>query len=307
MSERKQIDFMAVHKLLALVSVVVVLGSIASLSVRQLAFGLDFTGGTLIEVAYESPVELKGIRDTLNAKGYEDAKVQHYGKSTDVLVRLPPQEGSDKDKLGNLVLNDLKAASDTVVTLKRIEFVGPQVGAELRDQSGMAMLFALGCMLLYVTFRFKFKFAVGAVVALFHDVLITLGFFSVLGLQFDLNVLAALLAVIGYSLNDTIVVSDRIRENFRKLRIDDAKEIINISLNQTLSRTLVTSLTTLLVLCALMTLGGEQIFGFAVALTVGVLVGTYSSIYVSSNVLLAMKICREDFFEITVEELDDRP
>lgn len=289
-------DFMGKRGLAAVFSAVLLVVSIGSFFVQGFNLGLDFTGGTQVEVGYEQPADLEGIRGTLKASGFGDATVQLFGKPTEVLVRVPPREGQDKAQIGEMVMGVL-AAADENVEKKRVEFVGPQVGEELRDQSGSAMIFALGLMLVYVTLRFQFKFALGAVAALFHDVVIVMGFFSVFQITFDLTVLAAVLAVIGYSLNDTIVVADRIRENFRKLREGDGAEIINISLNQTLGRTIITSLTTLLVLVALAVLGGELIHGFAVALLVGVIIGTYSSIYVASNVLLAMDISREDFLE----------
>lgn len=284
-------NFMGRRRLAAAFSIVLVLASLASLAVRQLNWGLDFTGGTLVELHYADSADLGAIRGTLAAGGYEGAVVVSFGTDRDVLVRLP--EGYS-DAQGTAMVAMLREAAGVDVELRRIEFVGPQVGDELREQGGLAMLLALGLVMLYIAFRFQFKFAMGAVVALVHDVLVTLGFFSIAGLEFDLTVLAALLAVIGYSLNDTIVVSDRIRENFRKLRRADAVEVINISLTETLGRTLVTSLTTLLVLLALALLGGEMIFGFAIALIVGVAIGTYSSIYVASNVLLAMGVNKED-------------
>ncbi|MBL4866130.1 MAG: protein translocase subunit SecF [Pseudomonadales bacterium] len=299
-------NFMAKRKIAAILSMVLVVVAIGTLAVKQLSFGLDFTGGTLIEVAYDEAVEINPIRLILDEAGYDDAVVQHFGRATDVLIRIPPKDGEDKAKLGDKVLKTLQA-KDSSVEKRRIEFVGPQVGEELRDQSGIAMIVSLACMLVYVSLRFKFKFALGAVVALFHDVMIVLGCFSLFQLQFDLTVLAAVLAVIGYSLNDTIVVSDRIRENFRKIRKKSSEEIINISLNQTLSRTVVTSLTTLIVLFALLIFGGELIRAFSIALILGVVVGTYSSIFVASNVLLAMNISIEDFIEKEAEEVDDRP
>ena len=291
-------NFMGQRRLAAVFSIVLLVASLASLAVRQLNWGLDFTGGTLVELHYADSADLSAIRGTLADSGYEGAIVVSFGTDQDVLVRLP--EGYS-DAQGTAMVAVLRDAAGVDVELRRIEFVGPQVGDELREQGGLAMLLALGLVMLYIAFRFQFKFAVGAVVALVHDVLITLGFFSITGLEFDLTVLAALLAVIGYSLNDTIVVSDRIRENFRKLRRADAIEVINLSLTETLGRTLVTSLTTLLVLIALALLGGEMIFGFAVALIVGVAIGTYSSIYVASNVLLAMGVSKEDLM-IPVQE-----
>lgn len=297
--------FMKHRKLLGAFSVLLVLGSIVSLSVQFLALGLDFTGGTQIEVEYTRPADLEAVREVLKQSPYASATVQHFGRSEEVLVRVPPVEGEDKDKVGDNVVSLLQQL-DPDVKKKRVEFVGPQVGEELRDKSGLALLIALGMMLIYITLRFQFKFALGGVVALFHDVIITLGFFSVTRLQFDLTAMAAILAVIGYSLNDTIVVFDRVRENFRKMRAETPEQIIDASLNQTLSRTLMTSFTTLLVVFALAALGGELIFGFAIALIVGIGVGTYSSIYVASNLLLVQNINREDFLE-KAEVVDDMP
>jgi preprotein translocase subunit SecF len=287
----KVINFMGRRNLAAALSVLLVLAALGSLAVKQLNWGLDFTGGTLVEVHYGETADLNEIRSTLANEGYAGAIVVSFGTDRDVLIRLPD---GYSDAQGTAMLDTLRDSSGTTVELRRIEFVGPQVGDELREQGGLAMLLALGLVMLYIGFRFQLKFALGAVVALIHDVIITLGFFSVTGFEFDLTVLAALLAVIGYSLNDTIVVSDRIRENFRKLRRAEPLEVVNISLTETLGRTLVTSLTTLLVLIALAVYGGEMIFGFAVALIVGVMIGTYSSIYVASNVLLAMGVTKED-------------
>ncbi len=287
----KTINFMGQRKLAITLSLLLVLASIGSLAVKQLNWGLDFTGGTLVEVHYSETADLNAIRDTLDNNGYAGAIVVSFGTDRDVLIRLP-QGYSDKE--GAAMLQTLEESSAASVELRRIEFVGPQVGEELREQGGLAMLLALGLVMLYIAFRFQFKFALGAVVALVHDVVIVLGFFSLTGKEFDLTVLAAILAVIGYSLNDTIVVSDRIRENFRKIRRSEPVEVINISLTETLGRTLVTSLTTLLVLVALALFGGEMINSFAVALIVGVAVGTYSSIYVAANALLMMGVSKED-------------
>ncbi|MDX1694281.1 MAG: protein translocase subunit SecF [Ketobacteraceae bacterium] len=298
--------FMSYRKLALAISTVLFVLSIVLLATRGLNYGLDFTGGTQVEVAYPEAVVVDNIRGQLAEAGFGDASVQHFGKPTEILVRIQPKEGEDSAKLGDRVFEAL-AAAEPDVEKKRIEYVGPQVGEELRDQSGSAMIFALILMLVYVTLRFRFKFAVGAVVALFHDVIIVLGFFSLTRVDFDLTVLAAVLAVIGYSLNDTIVVSDRIRENFRMVRYGTAETIINDSLNQTLGRTLMTSITTLLVLIALAALGGELIKAFAVALIVGVLIGTYSSIYVASNILMMMNISREDFLEPEKEDVQDMP
>jgi len=305
MTMQSRFNFMGPRKILGAISILLVLGSLVSLATRFLELGLDFTGGTQIEVEYKQAAELEPIREALKNSAYSDASVQHFGRPEEVLVRVPPVEGEDKDKVGAQILSLLEAQS-AGVELKRVEFVGPQVGEELRDKSGIALIIALGLMLIYVTLRFRFKFALGAVVALFHDVIITLGFFSVTRLTFDLTALAAILAVIGYSLNDTIVVFDRVRENFRKDRGSSPIEIINASLDQTLSRTIMTSFTTLLVLFALAGLGGEMIFAFSVALIVGIGVGTYSSIYVASNLLLVQNISREDFIEQEVI-VDDMP
>lgn len=309
MKNKPPIEFMKYRLLAAGLSALLLLGSIGSLSVRHLNLGLDFTGGTLIEVGYAQPVELNSVRDTLADAGYVDAVVQHFGNAGDVLVRLAPAEGAERAKLGDQVIEVLRAGAPVEVILRRVEFVGPQVGEELRDQGGLGLLMALGMIMIYVAFRFQYKFSVGAVAALVHDVLITLGVFSVFQIQFDLTVLAALLAVIGYSLNDTIVVSDRIRENFRKIRRSAPIDVVNISLTEVLGRTIVTSFTTMLVLLALFFVGGELIHGFATALIIGVLVGTYSSIYVASNVLLSMNISREDLMlpERVDPELDARP
>ena len=298
----KVINFMGLRKVAALFSLALVLISIGSLAVQQLNWGLDFTGGTLVEVSYSETVDLQGIRDTLGEKGYQGATVVSFGTDRDVLIRL---SHGYSDEEGAVLLRILQDNFEGGVELRRIEFVGPQVGDELREQGGLAMLLALGLVMLYIAFRFQLKFAVGAVVALVHDVLITLGFFSITRMEFDLTVLAALLAVIGYSLNDTIVVFDRIRENFRKVRRTEPVEIVNISLTETLSRTLFTSLTTLLVLLSLAIFGGEMINAFAIALIVGIAVGTYSSIYVASNVLLLMNVSKEDLM-IPVKEGADQ-
>jgi len=294
----KVINFMGLRKIAALCSITLVLASIVSLAVQQLNWGLDFTGGTLLEINYSESADLTGIRNTLATEGYKGATVVSFGTDRDVLIRLPH---GYSDQEGTELLNKLQATFTGNVELRRIEFVGPQVGDELREQGGLAMLLALGLVMLYIAFRFQLKFAIGAVVALIHDVIITLGFFSFTRMEFDLTVLAALLAVIGYSLNDTIVVFDRIRENFRKVRRTEPLELVNISLTETLDRTLFTSLTTLLVLVCLALFGGEMINGFAVALIVGIGVGTYSSVYVASNVLLLLNGSKEDLM-IPVKE-----
>ncbi|MCP5130727.1 MAG: protein translocase subunit SecF [Pseudomonadales bacterium] len=298
----KIINFMGLRKVAAAFSIALILGSIGSLATQQLNWGLDFTGGTLLEVYYSETADLTGIRNTLATEGYKGATVVSFGTDRDVLIRLPH---GYSDKEGVELLKKLQSQFEGTVELRRIEFVGPQVGDELREQGGLAMLLALGLVMLYIAFRFQLKFAVGAVVALIHDVIITLGFFSVTRMEFDLTVLAALLAVIGYSLNDTIVVFDRIRENFRRIRRTEPLELVNISLTETLDRTMFTSLTTLLVLVSLAIFGGEMINGFAVALIVGITIGTYSSIYVASNVLLLLNVTKEDLM-IPVKEGADQ-
>ena len=284
-------QFMKYRKIAGIASMVIFSISVLSLSFRGLSLGLDFSGGTLVEVTYETPVELESIRNTLIANGYEDSQVVNFGTNLDVLIKVADQNGNSS--IGEAVyslLNEKGFQGE----LKRVEFVGPQVGAELRDQGGFGMLIALFMILIYVAFRFQYKFALGAVTALAHDVVIILGLFSVFAWDFDLTVLAALLAVIGYSLNDTIVVSDRIRENFRTQREMQPKDMIDLSLSQTLGRTVVTSFTTLLVLFALFIFGGEMIKGFSLALILGVLVGTYSSIYVVANMLMSLTLTQED-------------
>lgn len=297
------VNFMRFRHISTAISLTLLLVSVVAIGMRGLNFGLDFTGGTLLEVEYETPVALSEVKSVLDTAGYRDVVVQNFGSETDVLVRMSE---SFRDDLGNEVLGLLQTnVDDNSLMLLRSEFVGASVGEELRDQGGIAMLVALFVVMAYVTFRFQWKFSVGAVMALFHDVLIIIGMFALFQWEFDLNVLAALLAVIGYSLNDTIVVSDRIRENFRMMRIGSSVEIINESLTQTLGRTLMTSLTTILVLLALLFLGGDIIHNFALALTIGVGVGTYSSIYIAANLLLAFNISREDLLPPELEEEGD--
>ena len=284
-------QFMKYRKIAAMASIALFTVSILSLTFRGLSLGLDFSGGTLVEVTYETPVELESIRNTLIDNGYDDSQVVNFGTNLDVLIKVADQNGNSS--IGENIYNLLESNGFNG-ELKRVEFVGPQVGAELRDQGGLGMLVALFMILFYVAFRFQYKFALGAVSALGHDVVIILGLFSIFGWDFDLTVLAALLAVIGYSLNDTIVVSDRIRENFRTQRELGPQDMIDLSLNQTLGRTIVTSLTTLLVLFALFIFGGEMIKGFSLALILGVVVGTYSSIYVVANMLMSLTLTQED-------------
>ena len=300
------IPFMKYRKIAAYASLALFVISIVSLSFRGLSLGLDFSGGTLVEVTYEDSVNLEEVRGMLTNNGFDDYQVVNFGSDRDVLIKIADQPGNSQ--LGDEVFA-LIQANDPDTELKRVEFVGPQIGSELRDQGGLGMLVALAMILLYVAFRFQYKFALGAVTALAHDVIIILGLFSLFAWDFDLTVMAALLAVIGYSLNDTIVVSDRIRENFRSQRGIESIEVVDLSINQMLARTLITSLTTLLVLLALYFLGGELIRGFALALIIGVIIGTYSSIYVVANMLIMFAINQEDMAipEPEGAEFDDMP
>ena len=293
------LDFLRFRFIALIASVSFILVSLATISIQQLQLGLDFTGGTLVELGFSETVDPEEIRTYLEGKQI-DALVQAFGSDKDLLIKIPSSENIEN---ANIVIDSLQQQYS--FQLRRSGFVGPQVGGELRDQGGLGLLAALLVMMIYIMFRFQYKFAIGAVVALFHDVLIVLGIFSILRLEFDLSVLAALMAVIGYSLNDTIVVSDRIRENFRAKRKLNSEQVINRSLNNTLGRTLITSLTTLLVLFSLLFLGGEIIRNFAIALSIGVVVGTYSSIYVLTNVLLSMNITADDLAERTKDSFDD--
>jgi len=302
-----EFDFMGLRKPAMLMSATLLLLSIVSLSVLKLNVGIDFTGGSVIEVGYRQAVELQPIRNALASSGFSDAIVQHFGSAKEVLIRLVPKVDQDKAELSSQIIAILNEASESRIDVRRVDFVGPQVGKELTEDGGLAVLYALIAILIYVSWRFEFRFSLGAVAALIHDVVITLGIFSVLQLDFDLSVLAAILAVIGYSLNDTIVVFDRVRENFRKIRKKTALEIINISINQTMSRTLMTSFTTLLVLLSLFFLGGEVIHSFALALIIGVVVGTYSSVYVATTSVLALGISRSDLLIPEKEGDDPRP
>ena len=298
------IDFVSKRKFAMIFSAVLLVLSIASISFQGLKFGIDFTGGTLIELGYEKTADLEDIRLKLSEGDFKGTNVQYFGSDTEVLIQLEPQEVSSA-KLSSSIIRMLGDGID----VRRVEFVGPKVGEELTNDGGLAMLYALIGILIYVAFRFEYRFALGSIAALVHDVIITLGIFSILQIEFDLTVLAAILAVIGYSLNDTIVVFDRIRENFLSTRQVEAGPIINEALNQTLSRTLMTSLTTLLVLLALFYLGGEVIHSFAGALLIGVIIGTYSSIYVASSMILALGISKEDMLpsEKEKKEIDARP
>lgn len=289
--QAKQINFMGYRKIAAILSAVLLVGAIASLAVNKLNLGLDFSGGTLMELAYDQTADVEAVRSTLGEQGLDSAVVVHFGAETDVLIRV--RDNLDQVRALELA-RVLEAESGADIELLRVEYVGPQVGEELREDGGLGLLAALLVVMLYVAMRFQYKFSIGAVAALFHDVLITLGLFSIFRWEFDLTVLAALLAVIGYSLNDTIVVFDRIRENFRGMRGVTPFEVVNFSLTQTLSRTLVTSFTTLIVLIVLFFFGGEMIHNFALGLIIGVIIGTYSSIFVASNVVLALNVEGKD-------------
>jgi len=302
-----EFDFMGLRKPAMILSITLILISVGSLVSLKLNVGIDFTGGSVIEVGYQQAVELQPIRNALETSGFGDAIVQHFGSAKDVLIRLVPEVDQDKAEISSQIIDVLDQASESRIDVRRVDFVGPQVGEELTEDGGLAVLYALIAILIYVSVRFEYRFSLGAVAALIHDVVITLGVFSLLQLDFNLSVLAAILAVIGYSLNDTIVVFDRVRENFRKIRKKTSEEITNISINQTISRTLMTSFTTLMVLLSLFFLGGEVIHSFALALIIGVLVGTYSSIYVATTSALALGISRSDLLLPEKVEDDPRP
>ena len=301
-------DFLGKRKIAMRSSMVFMLVAIASLAIWKLEFGIDFTGGTLVEVGYEQSVELEPIRQILHTNGFSDAVVQHFGTTKDVLIRLGVHEELNNETLSNQIL-DLLKQNGTAVEMRRVEFVGPQVGSELVEKGGLAVLLTLIGILIYVSLRFEYRFAVGAVAALVHDTLFVVGAFSLFRIEFDLTVLAAVLAVIGYSLNDTIVVFDRIRDNFLKMRKQTPVEVMNKSINQILGRTVMTSMTTLLVLIVLFTVGGELIHGFSLALIIGVVVGTYSSIYIASASALALGVSKADLMPVQKEgaELDNIP
>lgn len=294
MSENIKIDFMGKRKYMIAFSSVLMLVSIISFFVKGIELGIDFTGGTLIEVGYEQPVDLTVLRKSLNESGFEDATVQHFGTTKNVLIRLKPRESVKADTLSGDVLAAANKNAASPAELRRVEVVGSVVGDDLAEDGGLAMLYATIGILIYVAWRFEYKFSIGAVAASLHDLIIVMGLISLTGMEFDLTVLAAILALFGYSLNDTIVVFDRIRENFRKLRKEDAMYIINLSVNETLSRTIMTSVTVMLVLAAQVFLGGSIIHNFAVALLFGVIFGTYSSICIASPIILAMGISKED-------------
>jgi len=302
-------DFMGKRKLAAALSITLVIIALVSVATRGLNLGVDFTGGTLVEISSGQPIDLDAVRDVMKQAEFSGATVQYFGSAHEVLIRLAPRESLSSAEISTTILETLHKNYPGEIEMRRVEFVGPQVGDELTEDGGLAMLYALLGILVYVAIRFEKRFAAGSVIALIHDVILTIGFFSLLQIEFDLSVLAAILAVIGYSLNDTIVVFDRIRENFRKMRKGSAAEILNVSINQTISRTMITSLTTLLVLLALFFLGGEIIHGFALALIIGIVVGTYSSIYIAGASVLAMGVSKADLMPVVKEgaQVDDRP
>ena len=302
----RTINFMGVRNVAFGVTVLLTVLALFSWFHKGLNYGLDFTGGTLIELTYEKPADVTKVRTQLNEAGYHEAIVQSFGATTDLLVRMPGED----PQLGHQVAEALlKVGGDNPASVKRVEFVGPQVGEELRDQGGLGMLMALAGIMIYLAFRFQWKFGVGAIVSLIHDVIVTVGILAYFQITFDLTVLAAVLAIIGYSLNDTIVVFDRVRENFRVLRKATLIENINISTTQTLLRTMATSISTLLAIAALMIFGGDNLWGFSLALFIGVLAGTYSSIYIANVVLIWLNLNSEDLIPpvATGKEVDDRP
>ena len=322
------IDFMGMRRVTFMVSAALIIVSLLSLAIRGLNFGIDFTGGTLVAVNYQDAAEISAVRSALNDGGVEDAVVQYFGTARDIQVRLPAANADSAADNSTLVMDALRApfgeildtavdpgrstqicrrdgaTGDCAVQMRLVEFVGPQVGEELANDGGLAMLIALICILIYVWLRFEWKFSIGSVAALAHDVIITLGIFSIFQFDFSLPVLAAVLAVIGYSLNDTIVVFDRVRENFRKMRKGSPTDVINAAVNQTLRRTLLTSITTLLVVLTLLIIGGEVIRGFSIALLIGVIVGTYSSIFVASPIVLQLGVSREELLPVKKEGAD---
>lgn len=302
-----KIDFMQWRKQAMIISGVILLICLVSIMARGMNLGIDFTGGTLIEVGYQSSADLTKVRAALEDSGFPDAIVQHFGTSRDVLVRIAPREELNSAQLSSRMLEVLAGTSEEAIEMRRVEFVGPQIGDELVEKGGMAMLIALACILIYVWVRFEKRFSFGSIAALLHDVIVTMGIFSLFQLQFDLTILAAILAVIGYSLNDTIVVFDRVRENFRIMRKGTPVDVVNKSVNQTLSRTLMTSMTTLLVLIALFVFGGELIHGFATALIIGVVVGTYSSIYIATSTALILGVTKQDLMPPEKEGADSTP
>ena len=304
--ESTNIDFLGRRKLALILSILVMIVCAGSLLLRGMNLGLDFTGGTVLEVSYPTAVDIGNVREALSAAGFNDAQAQHFGTASEILIRIAPREGLNTADISTKALNALQTA-DSEVQMRRVEFVGPQVGDELVEDGGLAMLYALIGILIYIWLRFEWRLAVGTIAATIHDVVFTIGVFSIFQLDFDLTVLASVLAVIGYSVNDTVVVLDRIRENFRKMRKGSPVEVMNASINQTLSRTLMTSLTTLLAVIILFVFGGPAVHNFALALIIGIVVGTYSSIYIASAVALMLGLSREDLLPRAKEEADDRP
>lgn len=301
------INFMGKRHWWMVLSVTLVILSIIAIVTRGLNFGIDFTGGTVVEVHYSQPMTLSKVRASLHAHGFEDAEATNIGNAQDVMIRVAPQPHENRSKIGDQVLSVLKQTSQGRVALRKVEFVGPVVGKELRQDGSLALLYTMIAILIYVAFRFEYRLAIGAVIASIHDVVVTLGVFAVTQLEFNLTVLAALLALLGYSLNDTIVVYDRIRENFRRMRKGTPVEVVNTAVNQTLSRTVITSLTVVLVLLSLFFLGGTVIHNFSLALLVGVVFGTYSSVYIASSLALLLGISKTDLMPVKKEEIDDKP
>ena len=300
----KTIKFLSIRKITTILSIILIMASTFSLMSKGLNLGIDFTGGIQIEISFENAPNIENVRSNLGSGGYDDAIVQNSGSSQDLMVRIPPRDGITNKKVGEDVIGMLQA-SDNSVTLKSSEYISAQVGEELTEQGGLAMIFALIMIMIYIVFRFQWKFSIGAVLALIHDVMITLGIFSFFQLTFDLSVLAAILAVVGYSLNDTIVIYDRIRENFRSMRTAETLNILNSAITQTIKRTIITSSTTLLVLLSLFVFGGSSLEGFSIALIVGVLIGTYSSIFVASTSIFYLDISTTDLIPVKREEVDD--
>ena len=301
---KKTINFLSVRRITTILSITLMIFSLVSLTSKGLNPGIDFTGGFQIEISYEQPPEIESIRNNLSVAGFNDAIVQNSGSATDIMIRIAPREGLDSRTVGKLIIENLNQSSNSV-ELMSSEYVSAQVGEELTEQGGLAMIFALIMIMIYIVFRFQWKFSIGAVMALIHDVLITIGVFSFFQITFDLAVLAAILAVVGYSLNDTIVIFDRIRENFRSMRRAETLDILNSSITQTISRTMITSSTTLMVLLALYIMGGQSLQGFSVALIIGVLIGTYSSIFIASTSIFYLDISTSDLLSSKREEVDD--
>ncbi len=301
---KKTVNFLSIRRITTTLSIVLMIFSLVSIISKGLNPGIDFTGGFQVEVSYQQSPEIESIRNNLSAAGFNDAIVQNSGSATDIMIRIAPREGLDSRTVGKLIIDNLNQSSNSV-ELMSSEYVSAQVGEELTEQGGLAMVFALIMIMIYIVFRFQWKFSIGAVMALIHDVLITIGVFSIFQITFDLAVLAAILAVVGYSLNDTIVIFDRIRENFRSMRRAETLDILNSSITQTISRTMITSSTTLMVLLALYIMGGQSLQGFSLALIIGVLIGTYSSIFIASTSIFYLDISTSDLLPSKREEVDD--